>query len=87
MKGRIKMFNNDKGFGFITGEDNNDYFAHISNFTASQDIHIGLQVEFETNENDKGKFATKINVIENKKSTFIAFDDIRIKTSNIKNYG
>ena len=87
MKGRIKMFNADKGFGFITGEDGNDYFAHISNFTVSQDIHVGLQVEFETNENDKGYYATKINVIETKKSAFIAFDDIRIKTSNIKNYG
>lgn len=87
MKGRIKMFNTDKGFGFITGEDGNDYFAHVSNFVIAQDIHIGLFVEFEAGENDKGKYATKINVIETKKSTFIAFDDIRIKTSNIKNYG
>ena len=87
MKGRIKMFNADKGFGFITGEDGNDYFAHVSKFVIAQDIHVGLFVEFEVGENDKGKFATKINAIESKKSTFIAFDDIRIKASNIKNYG
>ena len=87
MKGRIKMFNTDKGFGFITGEDGNNYFAHISNFVIAQDIHIGLFVEFEAGENGKGKYATKINVIESKKPSFIAFDDIRIKTSNIKNYG
>ena len=87
MKGRIKMFNADKGFGFITGEDGNDYFAHVSKFVIAQDIHVGLFVEFEVGENDKGKFATKINAIESKKSTFIAFDDIRIKASNIKSYG
>ncbi|MCC8077593.1 MAG: cold shock domain-containing protein [Oscillospiraceae bacterium] len=30
MKGKIKFFNTKKGYGFITGEDGNDYFLHIS---------------------------------------------------------
>ena len=81
------MFNSDKGFGFIIGEDGNDYFAHISNVNSMQELHTGLFVSFEPNENDKGKYATKIMVIESKKPTFIAFGDVRIKTSNIKNYG
>lgn len=87
MQGRIKMFNSDKGFGFIVGEDGNDYFAHISNVNSIQELHVGLFVSFEPNENDKGKYATKVMVIESKKPTFIAFGDVRIKTSNIKNYG
>jgi len=28
--GTVKWFNADKGFGFITGEDGNDLFAHFS---------------------------------------------------------
>ena len=30
MNGTVKWFNGEKGFGFITGEDGNDVFAHFS---------------------------------------------------------
>ncbi|MCS5422916.1 cold-shock protein, partial [Psychrilyobacter sp. S5] len=30
LKGTVKWFNEEKGFGFIQGEDGNDYFAHFS---------------------------------------------------------
>jgi len=30
MKGTVKWFNKEKGFGFITGEDGKDVFAHFS---------------------------------------------------------
>ena len=30
MKGTVKWFNEEKGFGFITGEDGKDVFAHFS---------------------------------------------------------
>ena len=30
MKGTVKWFNQEKGFGFITGEDGKDVFAHFS---------------------------------------------------------
>lgn len=81
------MFNSEKGFGFIVGEDGNDYFVHVSNVNSMYELHIGLFVNFEPNENDKGKYASKVTVIDSKKPTFIAFGDVRIKTSNIKNYG
>ena len=29
MTGTVKWFNGEKGFGFITGEDGNDAFAHF----------------------------------------------------------
>ena len=30
MKGTVKWFNEEKGFGFITGENGKDVFAHFS---------------------------------------------------------
>ena len=30
MNGTVKWFNNEKGFGFIQGEDGQDVFAHYS---------------------------------------------------------
>jgi CspA family cold shock protein len=29
MNGTVKWFNEVKGFGFITGEDEKDYFVHL----------------------------------------------------------
>lgn len=89
MEGRIKMFNEDRGFGFILGNDENDYFFHISNVKSAEPIYQGALVEFTPMENEKGKIAK--NVILSKKMVgkpaFIAFGDVRIKLSNIKDYG
>ena len=30
MQGTVKEYNRDRGFGFITGEDKDDYFVHLS---------------------------------------------------------
>ena len=30
MQGKVKWFNQDKGFGFIVGSDNQEYFVHYT---------------------------------------------------------
>ena len=55
MKGSVKMFNKEKGFGFIRAEDNQDYFFHYSSIISEErykSLDQGDNVEFEVDENN-----------------------------------
>ena len=87
MQGRFKNFNEDKGFGFIIGEDGNDYFAHISEVKSVALPYRGANVEFTPSENTKGKSAKNILVInaqKNSNTEFIQIGGVRYKLNNIK---
>ncbi|WP_033599822.1 cold-shock protein, partial [Enterococcus faecalis] len=55
-------FNADKGFGFITGEDGNDVFAHFSAIQTDgfKTLDEGQTVTFDTEEGPRGPQATNI---------------------------
>ncbi len=60
--GTVKWFNADKGFGFITGEDGNDVFAHFSAIQTDgfKTLDEGQTVTFDTEEDPRGPQATNI---------------------------
>ncbi|APC55181.1 cold-shock protein [Enterococcus faecalis] len=60
--GTVKWFNADKGFGFITGEDGNDVFAHFSAIQSDgfKTLDEGQAVTFDTEESPRGLQATNI---------------------------
>lgn len=60
MIGRIKMYNKDRGFGFIFGEDDEDYFFHISDFKDTKIPQRDNVVSFIGGKNQKGKIATGV---------------------------
>lgn len=67
MKGKVKKF--DKGWGFITGEDGEDYFFHYSsiNMEGYKTVEIGEEVEFEPGKSENGRPRTeKVNRISSK---------------------
>ncbi|MEA3424423.1 MAG: cold-shock protein [Bacillota bacterium] len=66
MNGTVKWFNSDKGFGFITGDDGNDVFAHYSQINASgfKTLEEGQKVSFEVAQGPKGPQAENITVVE-----------------------
>ena len=65
-KGTVKWFNNQKGFGFITGEDEKDVFVHFSglNMEGFKTLNEGQTVEYEVTEGEKGPQAVNVTVIQ-----------------------
>lgn len=61
MKGTVKFFNQTKGFGFITGEDGNDYFVHSTGLKEGVMLRDeGEAVTFEIEQGDKGPKAVNV---------------------------
>ncbi len=65
MSGTVKWFNSDKGYGFITGDDGVDVFAHYSQIHADgfKNLEEGQKVEFDVTQGAKGPQAENITVV------------------------
>ena len=62
-KGKVKWFNNQKGFGFIVTEENSgDIFVHYSTIQGEgyKTLNAGQEVEFELIKSDKGDQAQNV---------------------------
>lgn len=59
-RGKLKWFNNEKGFGFISGDDGTDYFLHKSQLPEEESIAEGEELEFEVNQTDRGSQAIDV---------------------------
>lgn len=66
MRGKIKWFDAQKGYGFITTDDGKEIFVHFSSIESGK-TYIGLDkedvVEFEIGKNNKGPQAIKVNLV------------------------
>jgi cold shock protein len=65
MNGTVKWFNAQKGFGFITGEDGKDVFAHFSQIKSEgyKTLEEGQKVTFDVVEGPKGPQAENIKAV------------------------
>jgi CspA family cold shock protein len=63
--GKVKWFNEAKGFGFIEQESGPDVFAHFSAIqgTGFKTLTEGQQVEFTVTQGQKGPQAENINPV------------------------
>ena len=66
MRGRVKWFNNEKGYGFIEYTDKEDIFVHYSAIRQEgyKTLTEGQTVEFKLLETDKGLQALDVVVKE-----------------------
>lgn len=66
MKGTVKWFNNDKGFGFITPEDGGkDLFVHHSAIQGSgyKSLDEGAKVSYDSEDGPKGPSAKNVQTL------------------------
>lgn len=65
-KGKVKWFNGEKGYGFITGEDGKDVFVHYTAIVADgyKSLQEGQEVEYETEKAPKGVQAKNVKAIK-----------------------
>ncbi len=65
MQGKVKWFNNQKGYGFIQDKDGNDIFVHYSslNMEGFKKLDEGQEVEFDVVDGAKGLQAANVTVI------------------------
>ena len=62
MKGTVKWFNSQKGYGFISREDGGDVFVHYSglNMEGYRTLDEGQVVEFDILDGPKGQQAANV---------------------------
>ena len=64
MTGKVKWFNAEKGYGFITSDEGKDIFVHYSAIQADgfRSLEEGQKVSFEIVESDRGQQAANVVV-------------------------
>lgn len=62
MRGTVKWFSTEKGYGFIERDEGDDVFVHHSDIqgTGFKDLNEGEEVEFDLTEGPKGPKAENV---------------------------
>ena len=63
-KGKVKFFNTSKGFGFITQDEGEDLFFHVTELQ-SETANDNDQVEFDVGDSKRGPCAVNVRVTAN----------------------
>jgi len=64
-EGKVKWFNENKGFGFIENEEGGDVFVHFSSIQGDgfKTLNEGQRVSFDITQGKKGQEATNVRAI------------------------
>jgi CspA family cold shock protein len=64
VQGKVKFFDHDRGFGFISREGGEDVFVHVSNLQApGTTLSEGQTVEFEVGPGRKSEEAKNVRSV------------------------
>ena len=60
VEGVVKWFSEDKGYGFIEDENQQDFFVHITNIKTDKTLSEGDEVIFDVEKTDRGLAAVNV---------------------------
>jgi len=62
ISGTIKMWKEAEGWGFIEGDDGDDYFFNIANIRKGQKIFVDIRVKFDVTQGHRGPEAENVSL-------------------------
>ncbi|GAA4350371.1 cold-shock protein [Microbacterium rhizosphaerae] len=62
--GKVRFYDDEKGFGFITSDDGQDVFLHATALPAGSVVKTGARVEFGVADGKRGPQALSVRVLE-----------------------
>ena len=62
LSGKVKVWNQGSGWGFIESDNGDDYFLNIKNLRSGQYIKVGVRVKFDTEESQMGPQAINVSL-------------------------
>ena len=62
--GKVRFYDEDKGFGFIQGEDGQQVYLHASVIPAGAEVRAGSRLEYSVGEGRRGPQALSVRVLD-----------------------
>ncbi|MGN8026561.1 cold-shock protein [Microbacterium sp. 22242] len=62
--GKVRFYDDEKGFGFITSDDGQDVFLHATSLPAGATVKAGSRVELGVADGKRGLQALSVRVLE-----------------------